>query len=103
MEKLDLSQFEVIDNKIFSQYEMNINGQLAKIEYSNKSGKIFLIHADIPDELAGQSVDTYLTIEVFRKIEEQGLPIVPMCKFIKTFIRKHPEYRRLVATGIQIH
>jgi len=103
MKKTELSQIEVVDNKIFSQYEMNISGHLAKIEYSIKSGKIFLIHTDVPEELAGQGVASHLAREVFKIIEEQGIKIVPMCKFIKTFIRKHPEYHHLVATGIQIH
>lgn len=102
MKKTELSQFEIVDNKIFSQYEMRINGNLAKIEYSNKSGKIFLIHTEIPEELAGQGVASYLTKETFRLIEEQGMKIVPMCKYIKTFVRKHPEYHSLVATGIQL-
>lgn len=103
MNKTDLSQFEVVDNKIFSQYEMHVDGHLAKIEYSNKSGKIFLIHTEIPEELAGQGVASYLAKEVFKIIEKEGMTIVPMCNFIKTYIRKHPEYHNLVATGIKLH
>lgn len=103
MKKAELSKFEIVDNKIFSQYEMRIDDHLAKIEYSNKSGKIFLIHTEIPEELAGKGIASYLAREVFKIIEEEGMTIVPMCKFIKTYIRKHPEYHGLVATGIQLH
>lgn len=103
MNKPDLSLIDVVDNKIFSQYEMRIDGHLAKIEYSNKSGKIFLIHTEIPEELAGKGIASYLAKEVFKLIEEEGMTIVPMCKFIKTYIRKHPEYHKLVTIGIQLH
>ena len=103
MTEAELSKFEIVDNKIFSQYEMRINGHLAKIEYSNKSGKIFLIHTEIPEELAGKGVARYLAKEVFKIIEEEGMTIVPMCKYIKSYIRKHPEYHSLVATGILLH
>lgn len=103
MKKTDLSQTEVVDNKIFSQYEIRVDGHVAKIEYSNKSGKMFLIHTEVPKELAGQGVASFLAKETFKLIGEQGIPIVPMCKFIKTYIRKHPEYHQLVVKGIQIH
>ena len=99
----NLSEFEVIDNKVFSQYEMRINGYLAKIEYSNKSGKIFLIHTEIPEELSGRGIASHLAKEAFKIIEKEKLTLVPMCSFIKTYIRKHPEYMELVAPGIQLH
>jgi uncharacterized protein len=103
MKQTDLSQLELVDNKIFSQYEMRINGSLAKIEYSIKTGKVFLINTEVPEELAGQGIASHLAKEVFKLIEEKGMTVVPMCKFIKSYIRKHPEYRSLLATGIQLH
>lgn len=101
--KLDLTQFEVTDNKVFSQFEIKIGEHLAKIEYSNKSGKIFLISTEVPEELSGQGIASYLAKEAFKIIEKDRLTVVPMCGFIKAFIRKHPDYLELVAPGIQLH
>ena len=35
-------------------------------------------------------------------IDKMNLKVVPYCQFIAAYIRKNPQYRRLLATGINI-
>ena len=102
MEKVDLSQFHVVDNKELSQFQLVVNGYVSKIEYSLKEGKLFLIHTEVPEELAGQGIAAYLAKGAFQLIEEQGKKIVPMCSYINTYLRKHPEFQKFLVAGIKI-
>jgi len=87
----------VIDNKEKNQFEAEIEGSHAKIEYSVQPGVLSLNHTEVPKELSGKGIASELTERVLLQIELRGLKIIPVCPFIKKYIEKHPEWKSIIA------
>ena len=88
--------YKLIDNKEISQYEIHIEGVVAKILYKRKDNKIYLIHTEVPKELAGKGVASSLAEKVLEDIRQRGLKLIPRCPFIKKYLQRHPEWEELV-------
>ena len=46
-----MSTLNINDNNFLRQFEVNVNGQLAKVEYALQERKIFLTKIILPDKL----------------------------------------------------
>ncbi len=99
---MDTKQLVVTDNVNARQFETRINGQLAKVEYMMGGNKIFLTHTEIPPALEGQGIAAALVEKVLEMVEERKLKMVPLCPYVTTYLRKHPEWKRLLAHGINV-
>lgn len=93
---------EIRDNENAKQFETRVNGHLAKIEYMEGGNRIFLTHTEVAPQLEGQGVAALLVERVLSIIDERGQKIVPLCPYVATYIRKHPEWEKLLAHGINV-
>ena len=82
--------------------EFHIGDIIAKIEYIKAKNKIFLTHTEVPEKLGGQGIASALVKAVFEDIAKKELTLVPLCPFIATYIKRHPEWRVLVLKEINI-
>jgi uncharacterized protein len=89
---------EVINNKEKNRYELKLDGHTAIAEYIlNKLGVLFFTHTEVPKDLEGEGVASKLIESAFRDAEDRGLKIAPICPFVKSYIQRHPEWKRLLA------
>ena len=97
-------QVTLRNNESARQFEWKIDGKLAKIEYdfSTDGKRIFLMHTEVPPALQGTGVASQLVQAVLDHIDEKGWKLVPYCPYVKSYIKKHPDYRRLLDKGISI-
>ncbi|WP_292054748.1 MULTISPECIES: GNAT family N-acetyltransferase [unclassified Brevundimonas] len=88
------------DNQNEHRYELEIDGQLAYVEYNNVAGGRLVSKTLVPKELEGQGIASRLARHVLQDIRDKGLKILPTCTFFAAYIQKHPdEYRDLVQDG----
>ena len=97
-----MADFILIDNKIQNQYEFQLQGKGARIEYIRTSDRIFLTHTEVPKELAGKGIGSSLVRAVLEDIKKQDLTLIPMCPFVASYIKQNPEWKSLVLKGIRI-
>ncbi len=95
-------QVDLKNNELSQQFEWKIDGKLAKVEYNFSSDRkrIFLTHTEVPSALQGGGVASKLAKAVLDHVEEKGWKLVPLCPYIQGYIKKHPEYRKLLDKGI---
>lgn len=86
----------VSDNREAHRFEALVGGHLARIEYDRRHGYVVLIHTEVPPELEGRGVASAMARFALDQIRTEGLRVVPLCPYIRTFIARHPEYRDLV-------
>lgn len=98
----DLKDIPLVNDKNARQFEMTVNGHMAKIEYEQDGKKIFLTHTLVPKALEGQGVGSALVEKVLTYIEEAGLKLVPMCPFVAAHLRRHTEWQRLLEKGVRM-
>ena len=90
------------ENKEKKRFEANIEGKTAIIEYIRTKDKMYLTHTEVPKELEGKGIASEMVKEVLKRIEEEGVKLVPLCPFVAGYIKKHPEYKTLLAEGYHV-
>lgn len=93
---------ELVDNDFLRQFELKVDDELAKIEYSLQDRKIFLTKLIIPDSLQSETFEEDFLKLVFANIKERNISVVPTSPEIAKFIRRNRRYKKLLPVGIRI-
>jgi predicted GNAT family acetyltransferase len=89
---------EVTDDKQQSRFEVRIDGTLAELIYRLRAGRLVLVHTGVPDELGGRGVAGLLVQAAVDRARAEGLTIVPLCPFARSWLERHPD----AAAGVLI-
>jgi len=93
---------ELIDNEFLRQFELKVDENLAKIEYSLQERKIFLTKLIIPDNVNNDAfIEDFLKL-VMQNIQERNISVVPTSPPIAKFIRKNRRYKSMLPVGLRI-
>ena len=99
-----MTEYELIDNQRMSRYEFHIDGFVAFIEYSRtRDGVIYLRRTVVPLELEGQGIGSRLIASILADIDRKGWTMLPQCPFVINYLRKHPDWARIMEPGVFIH
>lgn len=90
------------NNELSRQFELVIDQVKAKIEYDLQKDRIFLLHTEVPQALAGRGVGNAIVEKALQYIDANNLKLVPLCPFVASYLKKHPDWKRLLAPGIQV-
>ncbi|HLT33292.1 MAG TPA: N-acetyltransferase [Aquaticitalea sp.] len=93
---------ELTDNDFLRQFELKVDDELAKIEYSLQERKIFLTKLIIPDSINSEDFENDFLTLVFENISERNISVVPTSPEIARFIRKNRKYKKMLPVGIRI-
>jgi predicted GNAT family acetyltransferase len=91
------NELPLINNEAIHNFELFVDGHRAFIDYQKKGDKYFLIHTEVPIDLEGRGVASAIVDKTYKYLEAGGFKIVPYCPYIKVFLKKHPEWERLMA------
>lgn len=92
-------EIDVKDNPVQNRFEATIEGHTAKIEYKMQPGEISVLHTEVPKELEGRGVASAMTKSALEYIRANGLKLIPLCPYMRAYLKKHPEYHDLVKDG----
>ena len=93
---------ELIDNEFLRQFELKVNEDLAKIEYSLQERKIFLTKLIVPETVNNEVfVEDFLKL-VLENIQDRNISVVPTSPPIAKFIRKNRRYKSMLPVGVRI-
>jgi predicted GNAT family acetyltransferase len=87
----------VTDNVARSRFEQGTDGESGFIDYRRSGSTLFLNHVEVPAPLGGRGVGTSLVRGALDLIRSRGERIVPVCPFVKAFLRRYPAYADLSA------
>jgi hypothetical protein len=93
---------ELIDNDFLRQFELKVDDQLAKIEYSLQDRKIFLTKLVIPEAIIDENFTEDFLKMVMANIKERNISVVPTSPEIAKFIRRNRRYKSMLPVGIRI-
>jgi len=87
---------EVVDNPAEHRFEMTIGDDVAAAYYTEKDGRIVLVHTEVPQHLSGHGYGSKLARGVFEHLKAQGRRVVARCPFMASYAVRHPEYADLL-------
>ena len=91
MNKLIPSRLEIVHDKENQRFTLDINGELAKIDYTLREEKMYLIHSEVPYNLRGQGIGKVLVEKTFEKLTQESYTAVAVCSYIKA-VKNRSEY-----------
>ncbi|WP_345955867.1 GNAT family N-acetyltransferase [Mucilaginibacter sp. PAMB04168] len=89
---------ELVNNEAIHNFELVVDGHRSFIDYKIKDEKIYLIHTEVPAELKGKGVAEAIVEKTFSYIEQHHLKLVPMCTYVQVYLKRHPQWNRLLAS-----
>lgn len=88
---------EIRKNEDQGRYEVVVDGQVAGFaEYRLVGDAVMLPHTEIKPEYEGQGLGGQVARFALDDVRQLGRLVIPMCPFIASYIRQHPEYVDLV-------
>lgn len=90
---------KITDNEFHRQFETEINGELAVIEYSQQERKIFLTKLRMADAIKDRQEDFIRA--VLEEIKERNTRVVPTSPEIAGFMKRNRrKYKELLPVGM---
>jgi len=86
-----MSKLTIQNNASASRFEMLVDGQLARLDYRLEDSTIYLLYVEVPDAAQGRGIASQLTEAALKFARDEGRKVVPVCPFIATYVRRHPE------------
>lgn len=91
-----VSDLEVINNTEAHRFEIQSDGDVARLNYSLIPGGIRLIHTEVPPALRGKGYANALAHHALEYARTNGDRVVPICPFVQKYLIRHPEYAPLI-------
>ena len=92
----------ISENREKKRFETEVEGKLALIEYIRAQNKVYLTHTEVPKELEGKGVASSMVKQVLQQIKDEGLELVPLCPFVAAYLKRHPEWKEILAKGYNV-
>lgn len=90
------------DNPDKLRFETTQDGYTAFIAYKLQPGVITVLHTQVPKELEGQGLASTMTRHALENIAARNLELVPLCPYIRAYLKKHPEYQHLIRSHVRL-
>ena len=97
-----MSQLILENNEFLRQFEVVVNGSMARIEYVEQERKIFLTKLIVPEEIDTTIFKDEFIKTVLDSVAEKKLRVVPTSPEIAVFLRKNKHYKELLPVGIKL-
>ena len=94
--KAAFENIALYDNREEKRFEMPFENTVSFIEYEKDGNIISLLHTEVDESLEGQGAGTAIVEKVLRQIEKEGMQLIPLCPFVVAYIKRHPEWERII-------
>ena len=81
----------VTDNADASRFELATDGGLAELVYRRRADRLVLVHTGVPAALGGRGLGGQLVEAAVRRAADEGLTVVPLCSFARSWLERHPD------------
>ena len=89
---------EVSDDPQHTRYQVLVDGEPAGgAYYEINDGRVVFTHTEVDSKWGGRGVGSALARAALDDVRATGRQAIPICPFITSFIKRHPEYVEVVA------
>jgi predicted GNAT family acetyltransferase len=93
----------VQDNPGESRYELLLDEHMVgEILYRPAPNHVVLLHTEVLPSLEGKGLGARLVAGALDDIRARGLRVVPFCPFVRSYVRRHPDYADLVVRDVGV-
>lgn len=96
LNKLIPSRLSIVHDKGNKQFTLDINGEIAKVEYIFKKEKMLLVHSEVPYNLRGKGIGKVLVEKAFEKLTNEGYKAIAICSYIKAVAKRSEKWNKII-------
>lgn len=86
---------EVVHNQAENRFEIQLDGQLAKLDYMENGDSIVMTHVGVPIEFRGHGIAAIITKAGLDYAKSKSLRVIPICSYVAAYLRRNPQYIEL--------
>src|ERR1700743_1549555 len=91
-----MEQLNIINNEQRKEFQVELDGEMAWLEYRLNEGNIVLMHTEVPEKLGGRGIGSALAEFAFAYARTHHLPVKVYCPFVAAYVKRHPDHRDIV-------
>ncbi|HEU5013605.1 MAG TPA: GNAT family N-acetyltransferase [Roseiflexaceae bacterium] len=91
-----IDDVQVVHNEEASQFEAMVQDLRSELSYARDGNRILFTHTGVPPALRGRGIASKMARAAMEYVRENNLVAVPLCSYMVSYIRRHPEYQSLV-------
>jgi uncharacterized protein len=81
----------VTHNEAKGQFEIVLGNERAVLQYHRTDDSITLLHTEVPQASRGRGLGNQLIRAALDFAHFNRLKVIPVCPFVKAYLKKHPE------------
>lgn len=81
----------VTHNEAKGQFEIALGNEKALLQYHRTAQSITLVHTEVPQASRNRGLGNQLIRAALDYAHFNQLKVVPVCPFVKAYLKKHPE------------
>lgn len=90
---LNPDELVVVHNADAKRFEININGQMAVLQYMVGGSKTLIYHhTEVPEAFEGMGVASKLAQFAMDYAKDNGYKVQPLCPYVRAWVQRHPDY-----------
>lgn len=95
--KTEYLNIPLVKNEEKKRFEIEIDGHFAFIDYKEPGDKMALIHTETDPELQGKGAASAVVEKTLHYLDANNIILLPYCPYVFAYIKKHPEWKRIVS------
>ena len=92
------SALTVVHEAMHTRFVAKVAGGMCLLEYRRVGDTLHITHTEVPPALQGQGLAAELVAAVLTEVRAQGWRVRPVCGYVRTYMRRHPETQDLLET-----
>ena len=94
---MDSARPEIVHNAASQRFETKVDGLLCRCDYRMHGSTMMLVHTEVPPQLEGRGIGSLLVRAAFEHAKQNGMDVLPVCSYARTWAERHPEVTSLLA------
>lgn len=96
MTSQEAPDLKIVNNETLQRWEAHVGHYKAVAEYQLSGDTIVFMHTETPPALEGQGIAGRLVQAALDDARARQAAVIPFCRYVAGYIRRHPEYKALV-------
>ena len=96
------ADLDIVHNLAAQRFEATVDGDLCRADYRRVCDTLHLVHTEVPPPHEGRGIAGALVQAVLDYAADNRLKVVPLCSYVRAYIRRHPETQALLSPGARV-
>ena len=79
------------------RFQAIVSGHACVCDYRLRDGVMNITHTEVAPELEGRGIAATLVRAALEHATHNGLKVRPLCSYVQSYMRRHPETQALLA------